>query len=178
MNNLKFHKTVKIQNFFRFKGEVLLRFCPEPYHPFDPTNIEKYVVYETQKTVFEMPSLKDMVSTLNISFKSAFEAHLRSQGYSTNDLWGQIDDAIVTLILENENILIEKTKDFGKPESFFELVRFDFVIDEDFVVHLMEVNMSPNLTPSADKFEGYALGYEQVTYTALHCVMGIDNKLK
>lgn len=125
-----------------------------------------------------MPSLQQMVKGLNLPFKLAFEAHLRSQGYNTAELWGQIDDSIVTLILENEKNFIKKAKEFGNSENFFELVRFDFVIDEDLLIHLMEVNMSPNLTPSADRFEGHALGYEQVTYTALHCVMGIDHKLK
>lgn len=37
-------------------------------------------------------------------------------------------------------------------------------------VHLMEVNMSPNLTPSRAKFETNALSYEQVVYNTLKLV--------
>ena len=37
---------------YRYQGDVFARFCPEPYYPFDPENIEKYVVYETHKTVW------------------------------------------------------------------------------------------------------------------------------
>lgn len=125
-----------------------------------------------------MPSLQEMVSTLKMSFKSSFETHLRSRGCNIFELWGQIDDAIVTLILKNEKNIIKKTREYGDPENFFELVRFDFIIDEEFIVHLMEVNMSPNLTPSAERYEGHALGYEQVVYNALHCVMGVDHKLR
>lgn len=162
----------------RYNSDVLLRFCPEPYYPFDSQNIEKYVIYETQKTIFEMPSLKEMVSNLKSSFKSAFETYLRSQGFSVVNLWAQIDEAIVSLILENEKNFIDQSKSFGKTENFFELVRFDFIIDDDFIVHLMEVNMSPNLTPSADRYEGYASSYEQVVYNTLQCVVGIDHKIK
>ena len=43
---------------------------------------------------------------------------------------------------------------------FFELVRFDFVIDEDLKVWLMEVNLSPNL--SSDHFPANRFMYEQV----------------
>ena len=43
---------------------------------------------------------------------------------------------------------------------FFELVRFDFVIDEDLHVWLMEVNLSPNL--SSDHFPANRFMYEQV----------------
>lgn len=160
---------------YRFKGEVLLRFCPEPYYPFDPSNINKYVVYETQQTIFEMPSLRELVKTFGFSFRAAFENNLRSRGYDPDELWYQIDDAIVTLISANEKNFIDSTKEFAADSGlFFELVRFDFIIGDDFKVHLMEVNMSPNLTPSNDRFEGHALGYEQVVFHALRCAVGID----
>lgn len=123
-----------------------------------------------------MPSLQTMVSNLNLSFKSSFETHLRSEGFDVLDLWMQVDDAIVTLTLKNEEDMSERTKEYGIPENFFELVRFDFMIDEDLKIHLMEVNMSPNLTPSAEKFKLHASSYEQVTYNALHCALGIDYK--
>lgn len=159
---------------YRFKSEVLLRFCPEPYHPFDANNVEKYVVYETQKTVPEMPSLRDLATKMGFSYKVSFETHLRSQGVDVKKLWEDIDDAIASLILKNEENLIAKTREFGSPEHFFDLVRFDFMIDDKINVKLIEVNMSPNLTPAEDKFEGHALGYEQVVYNALQCVMGIN----
>ena len=44
---------------------------------------------------------------------------------------------------------------------FFELVRFDFVIDEDLNVWLMEANLSPNL--SSDHFPANRFMYEQVS---------------
>lgn len=77
---------------YRFKSEVLLRFCPEPYYPFDPKNVDKYVIYETQKIVTEMPSLKDQVTKLGYSFKASFEDHLESRGYNVTDLWRKVDD--------------------------------------------------------------------------------------
>ena len=43
---------------------------------------------------------------------------------------------------------------------FFELVRFDFVMDEDLHVWLMEANLSPNL--SSDHFPENRFMYEQV----------------
>lgn len=121
---------------------MLLRFCPEPYHPFDPQNIEKYVVYETQKLITDIPSLQKLISEQNMSFKSSFDTYLLSKGINASDLWDEIDDAIVTLTLDNELNILEETKTIGNPENFFELVRFDFVIDEDLGIHLVEINMS------------------------------------
>lgn len=160
---------------YRFKSEVLLRFCPEPYHPFDAGNIDKYVVYESQKTIFEMPSLKEMCTKMGFSFKASFEAHMSSRSFDVEELWIQVDDAIVSLVLSNEQNLIAKAKEFGPTDHFFELVRFDFIIDDEFQVHLMEVNMSPNLTPAHDRFEAHGLGYEQVVFNTLQCVIGINS---
>ncbi|WAR20619.1 TTL15-like protein [Mya arenaria] len=44
--------------------------------------------------------------------------------------------------------------------NFFELVRFDFVLDEDLKLFLMEVNMSPNL--STNHFKGNKRLYQHV----------------
>lgn len=87
---------------YRFKSEVLVRFCPEPYHPFDPNNVEKYVVQDSHRTVWEMPSLKKYSEEFGFSYKTSVESHLASRGINVNKLWEQIDDAIVTLIQEKE----------------------------------------------------------------------------
>jgi tubulin monoglycylase TTLL15 len=161
---------------YRFDEEILLRFCPKPYHPFDENDIDKYVVHESQKTIDEIPSLRRQVVEQKKSFKSSFESHLKATGFDPANLWRQIDDAIVTLLLANEQNILEATESFGKVENFFELVRFDFIIDDSFEVHLMEINMSPNLTPSADRFEIHAAGYEKVVHDALECVVGIEGR--
>ena len=49
---------------------------------------------------------------------------------------------------------------FDNPHSFFELIRLDFVVDDNLNVFLMEVNMSPNL--STDQFKQNRALYEQV----------------
>jgi tubulin monoglycylase TTLL15 len=161
---------------YRFKEEVLLRFCPKLYHPFDPNDIDKYVIYESQQTIIEIPSLRRQVLELKKSFKSSFEFHLMTAGFNPADLWRQIDEAIVTLCLTNEQNILKATESFGKVGNFFELVRFDFIIDALFKVHLMEINMSPNLTPSADRYEIHGPSYEKVVHDALECAVSIEGK--
>ena len=48
------------------------------------------------------------------------------------------------------------------------MVRFDFVVDADLNVYLMEVNMSPNL--SSGHFAPNKLLYEQVLYSMFSLV--------
>ena len=160
---------------YKMNTEILLRFCPEPYYPFDPKNVDKYVIQESQQTIFEMPSLKSFVTKLGFSFKKAFETHLQSRGFHPVELWNQINYAILNLTAANQENFIKGTKKFAASKHYFELVRFDFIIDNDLVVHLMEVNMSPNLTPADAKFEGHAPSYENVFYNTLQCAIGIDS---
>ena len=98
---------------YRYKQEVLPRFCPEPYYPFDPNNVEKYVIYETHIPVWKMPSLQHYINNLGFSFKTSIETHLTNQGYNITNMWEQIDDAIVSLIMSKEKYFINNVSDFN-----------------------------------------------------------------
>jgi tubulin monoglycylase TTLL15 len=163
---------------YRHKTEVLLRFCPEVYHPFDSKNKEKYVVYETQKTIFDIPTLKDLCSKMGFSFKASFDNHLKSRGFDVNEFWARIDEIIVQLTLSNEKNFIKETEKFATADHFFELLRFDFVIDDNLKIYLMEANMSPNLTPADDRFEGHSESYEKVVYDTLNLILGDEIYLR
>lgn len=52
----------------------------------------------------------------------------------------------------------------------FELLRFDFIFTAALRVYLMEVNLSPNLTPTEDRYERWSLGYEQVISNTLNLI--------
>lgn len=95
---------------YRYQGDVLARFCPEPYYPFDPKNIDKYVVYETQKNVWQMPSLAKYCKDSEYSYKTAIESYLRDESYNVTNLWEQVDDAIVSIIQSKENKIAKEVK--------------------------------------------------------------------
>lgn len=95
---------------YRYNNEVLLRFCPEPYYPFDPQNIEQYVIYETHKHFFDMPSLNPQHETFGYSFKDVFDDHLKRRGHSFETLQGKIDDVILKLILRIEPTFVEQVR--------------------------------------------------------------------
>lgn len=68
---------------------------------------------------------------------------------------------------------------YNLQHNFFELLRFDFIMDVKMNVYLMEVNMSPNLTPTNEKFENYSLGYEQLIFNTLKTIgAGSHGELK
>ena len=40
-----------------FEGDVLLRFCPEKYHPFDAANRDKYVVHDDYRPTWKVTTI-------------------------------------------------------------------------------------------------------------------------
>eukprot|EP00096_Caligus_rogercresseyi_P003836 TRINITY_DN1756_c0_g1_i1.p1 TRINITY_DN1756_c0_g1~~TRINITY_DN1756_c0_g1_i1.p1 ORF type:complete len:523 (+),score=115.63 TRINITY_DN1756_c0_g1_i1:109-1677(+) len=153
-----------------FDADVLLRFCPEKYHPFDPNNRAKYVVHDDYRPTWKVPTLSKYYSDLGYSFKETLSAHIRSIGKDPERMWKDMEDVIVSVYKHKE-------EDFKKamsyyPETsrrmFFEMVRFDFFLDSNLKVYLMEANMSPNL--SSAHFSLNRMLYEQVIYSLLRLV--------
>lgn len=75
-------------------------------------------------------------------------------------------------MLQTVNLFFQTFYEHNKTsfQNFFELVRFDFVMDENLKVYLMEINLSPNLTPTHDIEESVANRNEQVVHETLQLV--------
>lgn len=78
-----------------------------------------------------------------------------------------MDFIISDTILTKEKLIINSLKNYNAG-NFFEMMRFDLLIDEDLNVILIEANMSPNL--SSAHFKENRLLYEQVIYNYLNLV--------
>jgi tubulin monoglycylase TTLL15 len=129
---------------YKWKSDVFLRFCPEPYHPFDQKNVDKYVVSESHLPFWEIPSLAKITETLNVSALDAFNLHLKENGHDATAVWSQVDDAIVSITLSKAKQISRYAHLFRKSNKveFFELLRFDFIIKEEkenLKLFLMEV---------------------------------------
>ena len=83
-------------------------------------------------------------------------------------MWTTINDIIVEVYQEKESELKKAIQNYPHKRAFFEMVRFDFVLDAKLHLYLMEVNMSPNL--STKHFASNRLLYEQVIYNLLRLV--------
>lgn len=78
-----------------------------------------------------------------------------------------MDSIISDTILTKEKLIVTSLKNYNV-ENFFEMMRFDLLIDEDLNVILIEANMSPNL--SSAHFKENKLLYEQVIYNYMNLV--------
>lgn len=155
-----------------YNGDILFRFCTEKYHPFDPNNIEKYVIGDEYLPIWKIPSLKKYYVDQGASMKVSVESHLKMLGKNASKIWEKLEDAIRVVCLDKESMLKNLMKNYKSKTNFFELVRFDFVVDDDLNVFIMEVNMSPNL--SSAHYPQNRLIYEQVLFN-LFAIVGLTH---
>ncbi|XP_060804221.1 probable tubulin polyglutamylase ttll-15 [Amyelois transitella] len=157
-----------------YKGDVLFRYCPAKYHPFDPKNLDKYVVGDDYLPTWEVPSLAQPYTALGFGMKDVFDIYAQSKGKDTSKMWEDVQKAIVEVFINKEKHIIEALKNYPSGDNFFELMRFDLVVDEDLKVYLLEANMSPNL--SSAHYPPNQLLYEQVLYN-LYSLTGVARNM-
>ncbi|EPB67318.1 hypothetical protein ANCCEY_13592 [Ancylostoma ceylanicum] len=75
-------------------------------------------------------------------------------------IWKQIDHVIAEVFQSQQAKMLHALKSVPSKARFFELSRFDFMVDADLNVHLLEANMSPNL--SSGHFAQNQILYEEV----------------
>ncbi|KAI4490348.1 hypothetical protein M0802_010725 [Mischocyttarus mexicanus] len=160
---------------YAYKGDVLLRFCTIKYHPFDNSQEDSYIIGDDYRPIWEVPSLYDYYTNLGYSMKDSLDAYIKSIGGNPNYIWFQIEEAIREVAIMKESLIKESIRNFGSGRNFFELVRFDFIIDKNMNVHTMEANMSPNL--SSAHYPANQLLYEQVLFN-LFSLIGINRRVK
>ncbi|GLH07195.1 Uncharacterized protein GBIM_12709 [Gryllus bimaculatus] len=158
-----------------YDGDILFRFCPVKYYPFDPQILDKYVVGDDYLPIWKVPSLKKYYVDKGFSMKDTFNAFVESQGKDPSTIWTQVNEAIRNIYLQKESKIRQSTLHYQSSTNFFEMVRIDFVIDEDMNVFLMEANMSPNL--SSAHYPPNQLLYEQVIFNTL-ALVGVAQRIK
>ncbi|XP_055607236.1 probable tubulin polyglutamylase ttll-15 [Uranotaenia lowii] len=158
-----------------YKGDILFRYCPVEYYPFDHKNLDKYIVGDDYLPTWEVPMLKPFYTKLGFGMKDSFDAYMRSTGRDPTIIWDQVEDAIRLAILSKESLLAAMLPRYASKRNFFEMMRFDLVVDKNLRVYLMEANMSPNL--SSAHFKPNRLLYEQVIYNFLRLV-GVGSDLR
>ena len=94
---------------FRYQSNAWIRFCKEPYYPFDPNNTDKYVISESRTWPEEMPSLKNNLAQ-GYNLKSAVQEVFRAKGFNISDLYTKIDNTVATLVHNNEHFYIRMVK--------------------------------------------------------------------
>lgn len=90
-----------------YNGDVLFRYCPVKYYPFDPKNVDKYIVGDDYLPTWEVPSLTKYYNGLGFGMRESFNAYLRAMDRDPTKVWEQVEDAIRIAILAKEKHIVD-----------------------------------------------------------------------
>ncbi|XP_072050224.1 probable tubulin polyglutamylase ttll-15 [Amphiura filiformis] len=122
-----------------------LRFCPKAYTPDNFTDFRSYVsdgVEFGNQFVMQMDSLKNYTLKLQYSAKQSLDAYFHLLGVDLSTINTQIRNAIRD-VLATKNDLIGQNVD--SRTRHFQWTRWDFILDSDLKIHLIEVNFNPDM---------------------------------
>ncbi|KAH8040024.1 hypothetical protein HPB51_009280 [Rhipicephalus microplus] len=160
-----------------YRGDVLLRFCARPYDAlhFNASDLDSYVVGDDYTPIWDMPSLARYYVSDQLSMKTSLDVYLRTQMVADSGaLWSEVERIVASVYTRKAEAMRRSASRWPRMGRFFELVRFDFVLDDALGVHLLEANMSPNL--SSAHFPANGPFYEQLLFSLFSLVgLGASN---
>ncbi|XP_072043341.1 probable tubulin polyglutamylase ttll-15 [Amphiura filiformis] len=136
---------------------VNLRFCREVYTPNNFTDFRSYISDGLEfgvKLIRQMDSLKNYSLKQQYSAKQSLDAYFHLVGVDSSTINIQIRDAIQD-VLATKNDLIGQNVDLRS--RYFQWTRWDFILDSDLKIHLMEANINPDMSCKgirADQLDG------------------------
>lgn len=119
---------------YYYSGDILFRFCALKYHPFDPDNVNKYIVGDDYLPIWSVPSLSQYYNTQRHGMRDSFNLYMKSKWRDPQIIWDQIEESIRLMVLNKEKHLVDILKRYKSKRNFFELIRIDFVVDDDLKV--------------------------------------------
>eukprot|EP01024_Parvocaulis_polyphysoides_P028051 TRINITY_DN2536_c0_g1_i1.p1 TRINITY_DN2536_c0_g1~~TRINITY_DN2536_c0_g1_i1.p1 ORF type:complete len:282 (+),score=20.15 TRINITY_DN2536_c0_g1_i1:63-908(+) len=126
---------------------VLLRHCTQNYtDDIENAKRSQYVVQDDYSPPWSFPSLRNYF-TWGFSTLNVLRAHLTDRELDADWVWFEMQKQIVRVLIDIQPTLVKFSKKYPHGDkNFFSLYRFDFIIDEQFVPWMTEVNQSPNLS--------------------------------
>lgn len=92
---------------YMYHADIMLRFCPEKYHPFNPENLNQYVISDSLIFPWNIPSIYKYLDQ-KYSAKSSLNAHLESHGIDVEEVWKQVEDCIIDVVHQNVQFLVDE----------------------------------------------------------------------
>lgn len=165
---------------YYYTGNVLLRVADEEFDSSDFSDPKTFTV--TFPNAGGDFAEFDKYREKKYSEMDILKVILKEREIDPNVVFDQVEDAINSILTSQENIIASSVQDtntkFGK-ENFFEILRFDFYLDENSQLYLSEAVLSPILHRTSDI--GMAdLGesiYRSVLYNTFNLI-GIGSYLK
>lgn len=85
-----------------YNGDVLFRYCSHPYHPFNASDLDQYVIAEDYLPTWEVPSLKVYYNEFGYSMRDSFDAYVKNKGGDPRKVWEQVQKSLRDILVLKE----------------------------------------------------------------------------
>lgn len=104
--------SIKPLRIYAYYGDALFRYCPTKYYPFDPLDLDKYVVGDDYLPTWEVPALQTWYVDQGMSMKDSFDAYVRSRKKDPTLIWNRINKAIGSVCQSKAELVYESIKGY------------------------------------------------------------------
>ncbi|CAI4223020.1 unnamed protein product [Auanema sp. JU1783] len=125
---------------YLYTGDVIIRFCPHAYEPFDASDVDKYVVGDDYTPIWEIESLKEFFTIHKMGWRQTLDTYLIQKNMNPMIIWEQIGTIIAEVFQSKQLDMLSQSEFLNIPTKYFELSRFDFIVDDSLNVFLMEAS--------------------------------------
>lgn len=98
--------------------------------------------------------------------KNKANSYLNTNGYNVTLLYENVDNAIVSFLMMNEQYIIKHTKNIEQLQHFIQLMRFNVIMDSKLNVYVRDVQ-------AIEDFKGIE-DYERIIYSTLKTVGALN----
>ena len=131
--------------------EGIIRFATEEYS-IDLNKIDESFIFLTNvfhnklnKEKYKIAKDADTDEGSKWSFK-VYKNYCKKNGIDFNIIWDQIKDISIKSILSVRDTILSKIKKIGaRDKNYFKILGYDFLLDDKFKVHLLEINNRPSV---------------------------------
>lgn len=132
---------------YYYIGNCQLRVAAEPYDETDFTDVNRFTISSDSSIGNDFGAFEKYRSK-KYTEMDILKTIIRERDGEPNAVFDQVEDCIDSMLQSQESALTEAIKatnaTFGRL-NFFDVLRFDFTLNEDFQLHLSEVVVSPQL---------------------------------
>ena len=161
--------------FYYYNDNIFIRLCSRPYDYNNFDDLRTYVINNEHITGSNFEKIEEYYDK-SYSYKAAMNDYFTEKGYDMNKVWNQVEDCIRSVVVSRNHFFMDELKYYKSKFSFFELYRFDMILDDALNLYLLEANQSPTIYASTFKYKNRQM-YENVVYSTMNLV-GIGSPLK
>lgn len=94
---------------YYYPDNISLRFCAEPYNPFNASEINRYTSSKAAILGADFPAINNRLKS-DKTVKRALESHFKARGIDFTTIWSSVEESIRNVVIDTESYFIKEVE--------------------------------------------------------------------